>query len=40
MYVYETSNVVEIDTEREFEYIEFQLEKEGSSLTEFLENLK
>ena len=40
MYVYETSNTVEIDTEREFEYIEFQLEKEGSQLTEFLEDLK
>lgn len=40
MYEFETPSVIEIDTESEFDYLEYQLERKGSPLTEYLQNLK
>ena len=38
MYVFETPIAIEIDTESEFEYLEFLLNKKGSPLTDYLKN--
>ena len=40
MYVYETPPAIEIDSETEFEYLEFQFERKGCHLNEYFQKLK